>query len=223
MMKDQNTPEYATIEDVQELAIRIRKSLHNFNNALFVISGQAQLLADSYPDPDVARDMEKIFQKIQKAADILKDVHKIARRYSVREMEKSPVPDSDTSVEPFRLPKRILVADGDTWSLETLMEIIEVEGALVWTAPDYDTLLKQLRENLFQFIIVDAHPPDLDLESLVIELRMLPQGASPKLIVIGGEPQSRPNEFIWLPKPVRVDSLLPLIHEDAPEPNREDG
>jgi CheY-like chemotaxis protein len=204
-------------EDIQketaEFAETIRSFLHAINNKLFVISGKAQLLASLAEDFHTQQDLEFIFAKIQQVSQMLKEVYSISRRYqgSMQPADHSPVKIEDNSAASKPIESnRILVADGDFLNLGVLIDLLEGEGNLVWAAQNYAALKNQILSNAFHYLILDENLPGLDLDDLVLNIKLLKDRSEPKVILMTYGAQEM-SFITCIQKPVFIEKLDPYI------------
>lgn len=206
------------LAEMRDLANEIRGLMHKFNNHLFIISGKAQLLAETVEDVKLQTDLENIYTKIHLAAETLKEVYLQARPYFSDDLKPSP-PDTEKTVaveedsKPFN---RILVCDGAFQNLEILSDLLESENNLVWTAQNFQTLLAQFQAIRHNILIIDENLPDFDMTRFLQEMNNFPKSEYPTVIMMTNSAGLFP-EFRSISKPISIEQLLSAIGSSSNE------
>ncbi|MEJ8852778.1 response regulator [Variovorax rhizosphaerae] len=104
--------------------------------------------------------------------------------------------------------------DDDPHTLETLSELLGLEGAMVTTADSGEAALEAARQGEFDLAISDIAMPGMDGFELIMRLRELPHGRPWRAIALTGF--GRPEEVaksraagfdLHLNKPVSLEAL----------------
>ncbi len=199
--------------EIQRLALQIKSLLHKFNNELFMISGQAQLLAELVPGSKVQHDMELIFEKIQQAAHILKDIYLLSRQYQ----NIPSAPPSGTVHCESQFPtgmKKILIADSDFMNLEVLIDLLESEGNIVWAAQNLPGMLDQIRNCRPDYILVDENLPELNLRDLADMLDCVENFKKTRILLMTSHPERSIPGVQTVAKPVKYSMIASLCKND---------
>lgn len=108
--------------------------------------------------------------------------------------------------------KKILVVDDDPQLLDTLVELLEEEGARVVTASNGADAIRLSHAQAFDVIISDIQMPEIDGIELVRRLSKLQEG-KPVILMTGFgsvdtlEEAMKHGAFDYLLKPFSMDSL----------------
>jgi signal transduction histidine kinase len=117
---------------------------------------------------------------------------------------------------------RILLIEDNTDAVQTLSDLLELEGYTISSALDGPTGLKMAEENEYDFIVCDIGLPNMDGYEVAKQLRLNATMPAPCLIALTGynrlENQTRANEAgfnHYLVKPVAIATLVKLISSIA--------
>jgi two-component system CheB/CheR fusion protein len=129
-------------------------------------------------------------------------------------MLDSGAPGFQLVSQPALAGQRILLVDDDLQALETLSEILRVEGARVTAAESAETAVKAARQGEFDLVISDIAMPGMDGFELISRLRELPHCRRWPAIALSGfgraedSAKSRAAGFdLHLNKPVSLEAL----------------
>ncbi len=114
----------------------------------------------------------------------------------------------------------VLVVDDEPQVVWMLQFSLEAEGYQTFTARDGKAALGALAEHRPQLMLLDIMMPIMDGWSVLEELRELPEGERPRVIVVSARSSLRDRAKAaelgadaFVAKPFNVDDLLGVLHE----------
>ncbi|AKJ27162.1 two-component system, chemotaxis family, CheB/CheR fusion protein [Caldimonas brevitalea] len=102
--------------------------------------------------------------------------------------EGGNIGDARYDVSPVRIlqDQRVLLVDDDRATLETLVDLLESEGALVASAASAPAALEEIKRADFDLLISDIGMPGMSGLELVEQLRQMPNGKGVAAIAVSG-------------------------------------
>jgi DNA-binding response OmpR family regulator len=118
-----------------------------------------------------------------------------------------------------RLPTSVLVVDDEPQVAWVLTWSLEAEGYRTLTARDGLAALRAIREHRPHLMLLDIMMPTMDGWSVLEEMRRLPDGERPRVVVVSAlaslRDRARAAELgadAFVPKPFDVEELLEVLH-----------
>jgi two-component system, OmpR family, alkaline phosphatase synthesis response regulator PhoP len=113
----------------------------------------------------------------------------------------------------------VLVVDDEPQVVWMLQFSLEAEGFQTFAARDGRTALDELRQHRPQLMLLDIMMPVMDGWSLLQEIRDLPQGERPRVVVVSARASLRDRAKAaelgaeaFVAKPFNVDDLLGVLN-----------
>jgi two-component system, OmpR family, alkaline phosphatase synthesis response regulator PhoP len=113
----------------------------------------------------------------------------------------------------------VLVVDDEPQVVWMLQFSLEAEGFQTFAARDGRTALDELREHRPQLMLLDIMMPVLDGWSVLQEIRDLPEGDRPRVVVVSARASLRDRAkaaelgaVAFVAKPFNVDDLLGVLN-----------
>jgi CheY-like chemotaxis protein len=113
----------------------------------------------------------------------------------------------------------VLVVDDEPQVVWMLQFSLEAEGFQTFAAPDGRTALDELRQHRPQLMLLDIMMPVMDGWSLLQEIRDLPEGERPRVVVVSARASLRDRAKAaelgaeaFVAKPFNVDDLLGVLN-----------
>jgi len=113
---------------------------------------------------------------------------------------------------------RVLVVDDEPQVVWMLRFSLEAEGYQTFSARDGRAALEEIRQHRPSLVLLDIMMPVMDGWSVMEELRLLPEGERPRVIVVSARASMRDREKAaelgadaFIPKPFNVDDLLAVV------------
>ena len=94
--------------------------------------------------------------------------------------------------------ERILVVDDETEIVEFLRDVLSAEGYVVDAAPDAESALKLIRENIYDAALLDFNLPDMDGVMLHRQIRQMDEELAGHAIFMSGLLQTNANLGYYL-------------------------
>jgi DNA-binding response OmpR family regulator len=94
--------------------------------------------------------------------------------------------------------ERILVVDDETEIVELLRDVLSAEGYAVDAAPDAESALKLIRENIYDAALLDFNLPDMDGVMLHRQIRQMDEELAAHAIFMSGLLQTNANLGYYL-------------------------
>ena len=114
----------------------------------------------------------------------------------------------------------VLVVDDEPQVVWMLRFSLEAEGYQTICAADGLDALEQIRRNRPKVVLLDIMMPVMDGWSVLEELRTLPAGERPRVVVVSARASVRDREKAlelgadaFVAKPFNMDDLLGVVHE----------
>ena len=114
----------------------------------------------------------------------------------------------------------VLVVDDEPQVVWMLRFSLEAEGYQTISAGDGRDALDQIRRHRPKVVLLDIMMPVMDGWSVLEELRMLPAGERPRVVVVSARASARDREKAlelgadaFVAKPFNVDDLLGVVNE----------
>ncbi|HEU4354550.1 MAG TPA: response regulator [Actinomycetota bacterium] len=114
----------------------------------------------------------------------------------------------------------VLVVDDEPQVVWMLRFSLEAEGYQTLCAGDGRDALDQIRRHRPRVVLLDIMMPVTDGWSVLEELRLLPAGERPRVVVVSARASVRDREKAlelgadaFVAKPFNVDDLLGVVHE----------
>jgi DNA-binding response OmpR family regulator len=89
--------------------------------------------------------------------------------------------------------ERILVVDDEAEIVELLRDVLTAEGYVVDAAPDANTSLQLIRENIYELALLDFNLPDMNGVMLHHQIRQMDAELASRTIFMSGLLQSDGN------------------------------
>ncbi|HXF37784.1 MAG TPA: response regulator [Actinomycetota bacterium] len=119
-----------------------------------------------------------------------------------------------------RAPSSVLVVDDEPQVAWVLRFSLEAEGYRTLTARDGVAALEAVREHRPTLMLLDIMMPTMDGWSVLEEMRRIPAGERPRVVVVSAlaslRDRARAAELgadAFVPKPFDVDELLGVLHD----------
>lgn len=119
-----------------------------------------------------------------------------------------------------QVPTSVLVVDDEPQVAWVLRFSLEAEGYRTLTARDGMAALEAVREHRPTLMLLDIMMPTMDGWSVLEEMRTLPAGERPRVVVVSAlaslRDRARAAELgadAFVPKPFDVDELLGVLHD----------
>jgi DNA-binding response OmpR family regulator len=116
--------------------------------------------------------------------------------------------------------ERILVVDDEAEIVELLRDVLTAEGYVVDAAPDAESALQLIRENIYDAALLDFNLPDMDGVMLHRQIRQMDEELAAHAIFMSGLLQSNINLGYYLTesggflaKPFDVADVLAQIRQ----------
>jgi DNA-binding response OmpR family regulator len=116
--------------------------------------------------------------------------------------------------------ERILVVDDEAEIVELLRDVLTADGFVVDAAPDAESALKLIRENIYDAALLDFNLPDMDGVMLHRQIRQMDEELAAHAIFMSGLLQSDMNLGYYmtesggfLAKPFDVADVLTQIRQ----------
>jgi CheY-like chemotaxis protein len=113
----------------------------------------------------------------------------------------------------------VLVVDDEPQVVWMLQFSLEAEGFQTFAARDGRTALDELREHRPQLMLLDIMMPVMDGWSVLQEIRDLPEGERPRVVVVSARATLRDRAkaaelgaIAFVAKPFNVDDLLGVLN-----------
>jgi len=113
----------------------------------------------------------------------------------------------------------VLVVDDEPQVVWMLQFSLEAEGFQTFAARDGRTALDELREHRPQLMLLDIMMPVMDGWSVLQEIRDLPEGERPRVVVVSARATLRDRTkaaelgaIAFVAKPFNVDDLLGVLN-----------
>ncbi len=113
----------------------------------------------------------------------------------------------------------VLVVDDEPQVVWMLQFSLEAEGFQTFAARDGRTALDELRQHRPQLMLLDIMMPIMDGWSLLQEIRDLPEGERPRVVVVSARASLRDRAkaaelgaVAFVAKPFNVDDLLGVLN-----------
>jgi DNA-binding response OmpR family regulator len=113
----------------------------------------------------------------------------------------------------------VLVVDDEPQVVWMLQFSLEAEGFQTFGAPDGRTALHELRQHRPQLMLLDIMMPVMDGWSVLQQIRDLPEGERPRVVVVSARASLRDRAKAaelgadaFVAKPFNVDDLLGVLH-----------
>ena len=113
----------------------------------------------------------------------------------------------------------VLVVDDEPQVVWMLQFSLEAEGFQTFAARDGRTALDELRQHRPQLMLLDIMMPVMDGWSVLQEIRDLPEGERPRVVVVSARASLRDRAKAaelgaeaFVAKPFNVDDLLGVLH-----------
>ncbi|HXF72387.1 MAG TPA: response regulator [Actinomycetota bacterium] len=117
-----------------------------------------------------------------------------------------------------RLPTSVLVVDDEPQVAWVLTWSLEAQGYRTLTARDGLAALRAIREHRPHLMLLDIMMPTMDGWSVLEEMRRLPDGERPRVVVVSAlaslRDRARAAELgadAFVPKPFDVDEILEVL------------
>ena len=118
-----------------------------------------------------------------------------------------------------RVPTSVLVVDDEPQVAWVLTWSLEAEGYRTLTARDGLAALRAIREHRPHLMLLDIMMPTMDGWGVLEEMRRLPDGERPRVVVVSAlaslRDRARAAELgadAFVPKPFDVEELLQVLH-----------
>jgi DNA-binding response OmpR family regulator len=116
-------------------------------------------------------------------------------------------------------PTSVLVVDDEPQVVWMLQFSLRAEGYETFAARDGRTALEEIRERRPRLVLLDIMMPVMDGWSVLEEMRDLPEGERPRVIVVSARSSVRDRAKAaelgadaFVAKPFNVDDLLAVMH-----------
>ncbi len=116
----------------------------------------------------------------------------------------------------------VLVVDDEPQVVWMLQFSLEAEGYRTFAARNGRAALEEIREHRPQLMLLDIMMPAMDGWSVLEEMRELPAGDRPRVVVVSARSSLRDREKAvelgadaFIPKPFDVNDLLGVVHSLA--------
>jgi len=116
----------------------------------------------------------------------------------------------------------VLVVDDEPQVVWMLQFSLEAEGYRTFAARNGRAALEEIREHRPQLMLLDIMMPAMDGWSVLEEMRELPAGDRPRVVVVSARSSLRDREKAvelgadaFVPKPFDVNDLLGVVHSLA--------
>ena len=138
--------------------------------------------------------------------------------YEYDPLTAPPLPAGDIQDAGLWRGRKVLITDDATEALQTLAQLLELEGASVAIAHDGAQALALIEQARYDIVFADIGMPNMDGYELAERLRKLPNGASVPLVAITGF--TRPNDVqralhagfdAHVGKPLSLDALTGIM------------
>ncbi|MGH2580719.1 MAG: response regulator [Actinomycetota bacterium] len=113
----------------------------------------------------------------------------------------------------------VLVVDDEPQVVWMLQFSLEAEGYQTFAARNGRTALDELRQHRPQLMLLDIMMPVMDGWSVLQEIRDLPEGERPRVVVVSARASLRDRAkaaelgaVAFVAKPFNVDDLLGVLH-----------
>ena len=113
----------------------------------------------------------------------------------------------------------VLVVDDEPQVVWMLQFSLEAEGFQTFAARDGRTALDELRQHRPQLVLLDIMMPVMDGWSVLQEIRDLPEGERPRVVVVSARATLRDRAkaaelgaIAFVAKPFNVDDLLGVLN-----------
>ena len=134
--------------------------------------------------------------------------------YEYDALNAPPLPASEAQEGGLWQGRKVLIADDAVEALQTLAQLLELEGASVDVARDGAQALALVEDTRYDIVFADIGMPNMDGYELAQRLRALPKGARVPLVAMTGF--TRPNDVqralragfdAHIGKPLSMDAL----------------
>ncbi|HEX7464224.1 MAG TPA: response regulator [Actinomycetota bacterium] len=116
----------------------------------------------------------------------------------------------------------VLVVDDEPQVVWMLQFSLEAEGYRTFAARNGRAALEEIREHRPQLMLLDIMMPAMDGWSVLEEMREIPAGDRPRVVVVSARSSLRDREKAvelgadaFVPKPFDVNDLLGVVHSLA--------